>query len=465
MPSQSYCIDLADSRRICARLASENLIALPSRMYQSYVPKYEEVFQYLSDLIIKPALFLEKYGKFLHESEVAAFECLRHESEVRFWLDNLKETSGNATRSIHRASTVSRNRRLAAMQKLHEGGEYFSMEAMRERDPELYQQHVGQYMEHKAEEKSKDAAVEEEQQIKAQEMKALQRRAEMSRQQMQEENEKTLHENDDEEQISEHESDNEDEDAGCMDVDVQVTPSEPVRKPLRGASILGIKAGGKKPVVRKEFDRKGLPESDNPPSSSRLIVYDEPMGLPSSTNSSTSVKVTGGSIGKIPGASKRPTYSTSADGASARGAGKSKAQIPEQRHQCGASVDSVDTDLEEGKLHFLEEMEARFLSGSDTAFGVDYDNIDADHLLDDHWIDQRGRDAEDEYFDTVHMEDGDADARETAGSARDRGRADDHDAEQVIGSQGKELDQASTCKDDEGLEEWERMAENYASTV
>jgi hypothetical protein len=60
MPAQQYCIDVAETKRICARLAIENLITLPSSMYQSNVPNYEDILQYLSNLILKPALFLEK---------------------------------------------------------------------------------------------------------------------------------------------------------------------------------------------------------------------------------------------------------------------------------------------------------------------------------------------------------------------------------------------------------------------
>lgn len=42
-------------------------------------------------------------------------------------------------------------------------------------------------------------------------------------------------------------------------------------------------------------------------------------------------------------------------------------------------------------------MKERFLRGEET--GVDYHAIDADASLDDDWLDQRGQDAEDAYFD------------------------------------------------------------------
>ena len=42
--------------------------------------------------------------------------------------------------------TPVRNRRLAAMQRLHSAGEYFSLESMQERDPLLYSQYIGQFL-------------------------------------------------------------------------------------------------------------------------------------------------------------------------------------------------------------------------------------------------------------------------------------------------------------------------------
>lgn len=59
------------------------------------------------------------------------------------------QTSANqrhSTGSELGTPVVQRNRRLAAMQKLHDAGEYFSTEAMQERDPAMYDQYIGQYL-------------------------------------------------------------------------------------------------------------------------------------------------------------------------------------------------------------------------------------------------------------------------------------------------------------------------------
>ena len=82
-------------------------------------------------------------------------------------------------------------------------------------------------------------------------------------------------------------------------------------------------------------------------------------------------------------------------------------------------------------------MEARFLAGLDTQF-VDYADIDADTQLDDHWLEEEGRDAEDAYFDDDSM------GGDMVMEAEDRTVADES-------QEGK----ASIAE----LEEWERMAE------
>lgn len=50
------------------------------------------------------------------------------------------------------------------------------------------------------------------------------------------------------------------------------------------------------------------------------------------------------------------------------------------------------------RREFMMEMESRFLTGVDASF-VDYRAIDSDTSLDNDWLDQAGRDAEEKYFD------------------------------------------------------------------
>lgn len=99
----------------------------------------------------------------------------------------------------------------------------------------------------------------------------------------------------------------------------------------------------------------------------------------------------------------------------------------------------------------MQEMEARFLSGQDASF-VDYSGIDANEQLDDFWLQQRGRDAEDAYFGEAGAS-GDEEPtqgqrRQGAGAAQGGGGQ----AEEAGG--GVPMD----VGDADELEEWERMA-------
>ena len=54
-------------------------------------------------------------------------------------------------------------------------------------------------------------------------------------------------------------------------------------------------------------------------------------------------------------------------------------------------------NAEEGLIELQAAMQERFLAGKDE--GVDYGRIDADVTLDDDWLAEAGRDAEEKYFD------------------------------------------------------------------
>lgn len=96
-----------------------------------------------------------------------------------------------------------------------------------------------------------------------------------------------------------------------------------------------------------------------------------------------------------------------------------------------------------------QEMEARFLSGQDASF-VDYPGIDANEQLDDFWLQQRGRDAEDVYFGEAGAsgDDEQGGGRQRAGEGQGGGVQ----AEEAHGVQAMDVG------DDTELEEWETMA-------
>ncbi|XP_026289982.1 coiled-coil domain-containing protein 97 [Frankliniella occidentalis] len=94
-----------------------------------------------------PAQFLNRFGQFLQKDHLKYFtgnaELLHRESyEIAFHLKELERFYCKATHSVD-----VKNRRYDALQKMIAGGSsYFSEDEMRQRNPYLYEQLVGQYL-------------------------------------------------------------------------------------------------------------------------------------------------------------------------------------------------------------------------------------------------------------------------------------------------------------------------------
>jgi len=102
----------------------------------------------------RPAVFLQRFGRFLSEYQLDYFEDFRgNDFEVEFYL---KETRQITCRKVRQQRV--KNRRYAMLQRmLHSSDSHFSEAAMRERNPLLYQQLVGRFK--TAEEKATDEAI------------------------------------------------------------------------------------------------------------------------------------------------------------------------------------------------------------------------------------------------------------------------------------------------------------------
>ncbi|KAK7504286.1 hypothetical protein BaRGS_00004590 [Batillaria attramentaria] len=99
-----------------------------------------------------PAVFLARFGPYLQASDLLYFQDIdKNNYEVQFHLRDIEH------RCSHSAVIV-KNRRFAAMQELEAGGEYFSEDEMKHREPLLYEQMVGQYLtEEEQQQKADDA--------------------------------------------------------------------------------------------------------------------------------------------------------------------------------------------------------------------------------------------------------------------------------------------------------------------
>lgn len=144
----------ADNReQLALRLSSVNDLNLPASLTREKpYPDQQVITAYLSELLQRdPAVFLERYGKLLSTEDLDSFQPLRSDYEVDYWLKQAEaaQTSATAEHSSQgHISTTTKNRRLAYMYQLEEQGEYFSEHSMRERQPLIWHDHIGQYEGH-----------------------------------------------------------------------------------------------------------------------------------------------------------------------------------------------------------------------------------------------------------------------------------------------------------------------------
>lgn len=89
----------------------------------------------------KPLVFLERYQAHLKPEHTKAFSHLSNECRVQYYCKEIQRRASNTA-----SRTRVRNHRYAALRALQKGGQYFSEEEMRVRDPLLYEQYIGQYL-------------------------------------------------------------------------------------------------------------------------------------------------------------------------------------------------------------------------------------------------------------------------------------------------------------------------------
>jgi len=90
----------------------------------------------------RPAVFLQRYGKFLSEDHLDYFEdVIDYDYEIKYYLREARQKQCKYVQE-HKI----RNRRFKALQKMiSEGDDHFSEECMRQRNPLLYDQLIKQY--------------------------------------------------------------------------------------------------------------------------------------------------------------------------------------------------------------------------------------------------------------------------------------------------------------------------------
>lgn len=89
----------------------------------------------------RPLVFLERYHACLKPQHLSAFSNVSSDPRAQHYSKVIQRRTAGCTNR-----TRVRNQRYAALRALQKGGEYFSEEQMRIREPLLYEQYIGQYL-------------------------------------------------------------------------------------------------------------------------------------------------------------------------------------------------------------------------------------------------------------------------------------------------------------------------------
>ncbi|XP_031482242.1 uncharacterized protein LOC116252244 isoform X2 [Nymphaea colorata] len=133
--------------KICGRLCLLDDLYFPNAISRQDGPiDPTQRRDILLDLLSSDAaVFLERYGLRLNNEELAEFECLRGDYEVNWHLKQLRSAISPTLEEKHLRSVTVKNRRRAFLDKLIHDGQYFSEDAMREREPYLHHEYVGKF--------------------------------------------------------------------------------------------------------------------------------------------------------------------------------------------------------------------------------------------------------------------------------------------------------------------------------
>lgn len=103
---------------------------------------YESVFLNTTLLIIGIS---ERYGSQLTSDELNEFGTMENDYEINWHLNHLRSVISPTQEDLKSRSVKIKNRRRAYLDKLVNDGQYFSEDAMREREPYLHHEYIGRF--------------------------------------------------------------------------------------------------------------------------------------------------------------------------------------------------------------------------------------------------------------------------------------------------------------------------------
>ncbi|KAJ8543517.1 hypothetical protein K7X08_006040 [Anisodus acutangulus] len=131
--------------KLSDRLSALDNLYFP-RAQQSTASTASQRKSILIDLLSRDVpLFLERYGSQLTSDELDEFETLKNDYEVNWHLNRLRSVISPTQEDLKSRSVKIKNRRRAYLDKLISDGQYFSEDAMREREPYLHHEYVGKF--------------------------------------------------------------------------------------------------------------------------------------------------------------------------------------------------------------------------------------------------------------------------------------------------------------------------------
>ncbi|KAK4745241.1 hypothetical protein SAY87_011553 [Trapa incisa] len=130
---------------IAERLSSLENLYFPRALHSSAEDPSQRKFIFLDLLSRDVAVFLERYGSQLTAQELQEFDGLKDDYEINWHLDHLRSIKSPTSAELRSRSITVKNRRRAYLSKLVNDGQYFSEDAMREREPYLHHEYVGKF--------------------------------------------------------------------------------------------------------------------------------------------------------------------------------------------------------------------------------------------------------------------------------------------------------------------------------
>lgn len=144
--TEGSCADFLFVDSMLNHLAKSRIAPFKSQQVGDPDLEFSEKKEIARDILKdNPAKFLEKFGYHLLEDHLDYFStventtCTSKNYEIDFHVKRLKRFHSKARVDV-------RNRRYEALKKLIDGGEYFSEDEMKKRNPLMYEQLIGQYL-------------------------------------------------------------------------------------------------------------------------------------------------------------------------------------------------------------------------------------------------------------------------------------------------------------------------------